>query len=1137
MENMDNAKGNVDKLWNQFEDNFDHVRNEEDVRGFFEEAQVYMKQRLKHTGGTKFMFTDGPPFVSGTLHMGHVLVSTIKSAFLNWLAMNGYDVSNKLGFDTHGLPIEQLVTKKLIEEGRLTFGTRQEIMNTLGVEEFNRICKETIDGLAHSWKPIFDELGRFVDYENIYMTKDTKFMESCFWAFKNMWDKGLIYRGHNVMHFSPSLSTPLSNFEAKQNYKTINDRSIFVKFKVVESDIVEFENLYFVAWTTTPWTLPSNISLCVSSNDKVEYCVIYDVETNHHYIMAKEAIGNMYPSNKKDKAGKDKKYEIVRDGLVGKDLVGVKYTPLYNCFDDANDGFFRVISAHFVTADSGTGIVHMAPAFGADDFTACCEFGIVSEKDIGEYCPIDDEGKFTDKIPELNGMYFKDADTPVIINLKESGNWIKTMQYEHEYPFCWRTDTPLIYMVRQSFFIDVPQLKEKLVANNAKTTWVPENIGTGRFNNWLQQPKPWCVSRNRVFGTPIPVWVSYDGCEMVCVGSIEELVRLTGCAGKIEEVTDLHPEFVKNLVIPSNEGRGDLRWCGEVLDCWFESGCVPFAQHHYPFENPDMFEGREFGSDFIAEGLDQTRGWFYTLNVISEGVLGIPAFKKVICTGLILANDGKKISKSAGNFVDPRTLFKEYGCDAIRLLLLSSPATQAGESQFDIEDVKDTSGKLVQLRNVYKFFIEHAIRFKEDGYEFGERDYMNSKNVMDQWILTRLGSVIRNINATMENMKINCVYQELQVFFEDLANWYVKFNRTRMKGMNITREEQSECLSTCWFVLLTLSKVLAPFCPFISETFYQKMKVNSSEKDIESVHLSLYPDSSMFPSDPNIERRMINLQEISRTVRFMRGSSENHRSVKTPIKEIRIFGTMELVSDIQLIERYLTTEINCLNVVYNDIESGTIFKLEPNHKTIGKTFRRDGSTVKRLIAKIHSSIAKEFVENESYEFELVDENDDDKKYVINTSHVFVKCQSSYQPTNTQVVKVENDYMIVCEFAYDEIVNEMSIKSELACEIQLSRKQTHLRPWNEIKICYYCNDPIFNKIIQKYIKDVVDIVTFYPHNDPNDEIERLSNESGEHIIISRRVTIKARDSYDVKITIIDVTGEYVNAYPDEETIVV
>ena len=1062
----------MENIFVQFPSEFDLVKNEEKIMKFHEEKEIYLKQRQQNLTNPKFQFLDGPPFCSGTLHTGHMLVSACKSALLNYKAMCGFNVQNKIGFDVHGVPSEGMCNRLL------NLKTRQDVLN-FGIDKYNAFCKKTINELSNSWEPMFKRIGRFVDYKNQYKTMDTAYMETCWWVIKQLWEKGLIYRGYKVLHFSTGMNTTISKQEASENYKDVVDITVFVKFKVVDET-----DLYFVAWTTTPWTLPSNLALCVNSN--LDYCIVRDHESNHRFLIGKDALSNLYPVNKK----KDyvQPYDILENDIKGSSLVGKEYEPLFPYFVEGRK--FKVISATFVTAETGTGIVHMAPAFGEDDFRTCVEHGVVDIKTLGEFCPINEEGKFTDKVKDYSGLYFLDANKVIIKDLKNANKCVKILDYRHSYPFCSRTNTRLLYMAVKSFFIDVPKIRDQMVENNKTVNWIPVNVGSGRVHNWLENAEAWPISRSRIFGTPLLFFKSDNDEEIVCFGSREELCK----AANLEyNLADIHLEFVKDITISSSKGNGPLRFVGDVLDCWFESACAPLAQIHYPFENEQTFDNRETLVDFVLESSDQTTNWFYVLNVISTALFNKPAFKNVICTGLILAEDGSKISKSKGNYVPPEIVFNEHGGDGLRLYLMSSPAAHAGTFKFVSKDIAEVNKKLLQLYNVHRFFLEHAITFNKEGFHFTCSDYEKSTNIMDKWILARIGTLISKIRNNMDNYLIYKVYPDIQDFIEDLANWYIKFNRIRMKGRDITREEQGACLSTCWNVLFAFSKLLAPFAPFLSETFYQQLKILLPVgQQKESVHLCKFPVANDFLKDPEIERKMSRLQHVSGMVRYLRTTSKNHTSVKMPIESISILvKDTEYVSDLKEIEKYLIEDVNAFSIQYGNLEGMVNYFVKPDDKIIGQKYRDKAKGIRAEILKLPSYIVEPFVNG------LVDKLTvtlEGVEYELGRDALLPSSKMNYFPKEGEMVKFENSVMVICNFQCTEKVSKHYNKSLFIREVQDMRKTTNLHSWDKIGI-YYRTDSIFLLNLLSEFHDEISKNLLYEikHDDARHESEIIVSE--------------------------------------------
>jgi isoleucyl-tRNA synthetase len=623
---------------------------------------------------------------------------------------------------------------------------------------------------SKEWEHIVGRFGRWIDFKNDYKTMDCKFMESVWWAFKQIYNKDLVYRGSRIMPFSPACNTVLSNFEAGSNYKDTKDPAIYVTFPMVEDP-----NTNFIAWTTTPWTLPSNLALAVNSG--FTYLKVLDEEKDKTYIIAEPRLKDVL------KQTNIKKHKIL-DKIKGADLVGKAYTPLFDYFKSMGDqGCFKVLDGKFVTEGAGTGIVHCAPGFGEDDYQVCIGAGIVQPGKI--IMPMDDDGKFTAAVTDYKGMYFKDADPQITKDLKDRGRLVASGTITHSYPFCWRSQQPLMYRAVDTWFIKVTEIKEDLLKNNEDPRWVPSFVQEKRFKNWLMDARDWCFSRNRYWGNPIPIWVSDDMEEVVCVGSIQELRELSGCG----ELTDLHRENVDHITIPSKKGKGVLKRIPEVFDCWFESGSMPFAQSHYPFSINDEDFMKGFPANFIAEGLDQTRGWFYTLMVISTAVKGCAPFQNLIVNGIVLAEDGTKMSKSKKNYPDPMFITKAYGADACRLYLCNSPVVRAESLQFKESGVKSVIREIfLPWYNAYRFLIQNISRYESaNGKNFTFDSKLSSRldansNLMDRWIMSATQNLIKLVRAEMDAYRLYNVVKPLLSFLDQLTNWYVRLNRTRMKG-------------------------------------------------------------------------------------------------------------------------------------------------------------------------------------------------------------------------------------------------------------------------------------------------------------------------------------------------------------------
>jgi len=742
-------------------------KEEEGVLKYWEKIDAFKTSLKRSEGKPIYSFYDGPPFATGLPHYGHILAGTIKDTVTRYAHQNGHFVSRRFGWDCHGLPIEFEIDKEL------GIKTREQVLE-LGIPKYNAACRGIVMRYSGEWERIVNRLGRWIDFKNDYKTMDASFMESVWWVFKQIHEKGLVYKGYKVMPYSTGCTTPLSNFEANLAYKDVDDPAVIVNFPLEDEPTVSF-----LAWTTTPWTLPSNLALCV--NPEMDYIQIVDRETKHTYILAEKRIQELYKAEK-DKNGNP--FYDVQKKFKGKDLKGKKYKPIFPYFAaEAKKGAFKVVADNFVTEESGTGIVHCAPAFGEDDYRVCAEAGII-EKGVDIICPVDANGNFTADVTDFAGKYVKAADKDIIKLLKTNGRIVHAGTFRHSYPFCWRSDTPLIYKAVPSWFIAVEKLREKLLAHNKSSHWVPEYVQEKRFHNWLQDAIDWAVSRNRYWGTPIPVWMSEDGKEMIVIGSIAELEEHSGIKG----IKDLHRESVDHITIPSKRGPqfGNLKRIEEVFDCWFESGSMPYAQVHYPFENKELFENG-FPADFIAEGIDQTRGWFYTLLVISTILFDKPPFKNLIVNGLVLASDGKKMSKRLKNYPDPMRMVDEFGADALRLYLINSPVVRAESLKFQEKGVREViKDVFLPWFNAYRFFVEAVHKYNlQKGVTPFKPDVklaLQSTNVMDKWILAATHGLIQFVRAEMEAYRLYTVVPRLVQFIEQLTNWFVRLNRKRLKG-------------------------------------------------------------------------------------------------------------------------------------------------------------------------------------------------------------------------------------------------------------------------------------------------------------------------------------------------------------------
>ncbi len=928
---------------------------EEQILALWDRLDAFQESNRRRAGGKEFVFYDGPPFATGTPHYGHLLAGTIKDIVPRFWSMRGHHVERRFGWDCHGLPIESLAQKQLGWSGAAEIREK-------GVAQFNETCRSMVQTYVGEWRKTVRRMGRWVDFDNDYKTMDASFMESVWWVFKQLWEqkdaqgRPRIYKAHRIMPYSWKLSTPLSNFEAGNNYKDVQDPAITVRFRVRKAEgtgrraevydrcaekspevfaAINAGKAYILAWTTTPWTLPENLALC--AGPAITYCWIEDAATSDVYLIAKDRIEAIYK--------KPEHYRIIAEP-TGDKLAGLAYEPLFPYFADQPNAFVLLNDA-FVTTGDGTGIVHIAPAYGEDDYRVGRAAG------IGIVDPLDESANFTSAVPEYAGQFCKDADKAIIARLKAEGKLVHQATIVHSYPFCERTDTPLIYRAIDAWYVRVEDLREQLTANNQQIRWVPEQIGANRFGNWLKEAKDWNISRNRFWGSCLPVWVADDRSDMRCVGSIRELEELAGLpAGS---VTDLHKHHLDAITF-IKDGK-TYRRTPEVLDCWFESGAMPYGQQHYPFENKAAFEA-DFPAQFIAEGLDQTRGWFYTLLVLSTALFGKPAFRNVVVNGLVLAEDGQKMSKSKKNYPDPNQVLDSIGADALRAYLINSPVVRAEPLKFSEAGLKEIVRTVeLPLWNVLSFFTTYA---SIDGFDPRSARYMalQDRRPLDRWILSKLHSLIRGVNHEMEAYRLYNVVPQLVSFIDDLTNVYVRLNRARF-WKSSDPEDQNNAYQTLYTVLTTFAKVLAPFMPFITEEIHQRLVRTVNDKEPASIHWCDFPQADEGLIDVALERDMgISLIAAS----LGRKLREDHKlKVRQPLAKVTVISRDPLVH--VAINRFmasLASELNVKSVELSADEAAFVaVSCKPNFKELRA---RCGAKLKEIGAVLanwgHAEVAQ-----------------------------------------------------------------------------------------------------------------------------------------------------------------------------------
>jgi isoleucyl-tRNA synthetase len=780
----------------------------------------------------EYVFYDGPPFANGSPHYGHLLASVVKDVVPRYWTMRGYRVERRWGWDTHGLPVEMEVQKQLGLSG-------PRDIEEYGIDRFIAACRALVDETADEWEFIVRRLGRWVDMENDYRTLDLTFMESVWWVFKQLWDQGRIYRSVKVLPYSWGATTPLANFEANLDYRDVEDPSITVRLLVTDPNGPVEAGDYLLIWTTTPWTLPANLAVAVGED--ITYArVAVDGE---HYWVAESLVTTVF----------DEEALVVATGS-GADLVGVGYEPPFDYFADKREaGAFRVIPSADVTTEEGTGLVHMAPAFGEADFEAFQAVGLDVLVD-----PVDAQGNFTDAVPDVAGVNVKEADAKLIELLEASGKLVKASTIVHSYPFCYRTGTPLIYKAIPTWFVDVSSMSDRLAELNKGIHWVPKYVGEGRFGNWLENARDWAISRNRYWGSCLPIWECESCSHQLCVGSIDELERLSGV-----RPDDLHKHVVDQITIPCPECDGTMKRVPEVLDCWFESGSMPYGQIHYPFENKERFEAT-FPAQFISEGLDQTRGWFYTLHVLATALFDRPAFQNCVVSGLILAEDGRKMSKSLRNYPDPEQVFAEFGADALRAYLLNSPVLRAEPIRFSNEGIRHVVRTvLLPLWNTHSFFTTYAVADDLTLEDLAKAPAPQDRPLLDRWILSVLQSLIAAVNEQMEGYYLYNVIGPVLGFIDDLTNWYVRRSRRRFwTARGEDDEDKLAAFATLYEVLTTFIRVLAPVLPFITERLYQDLVVRPGADGPDSVHLADFPTADESLIDRDLEEAIAVVRRV-----------------------------------------------------------------------------------------------------------------------------------------------------------------------------------------------------------------------------------------------------------------------------------
>lgn len=896
---------------------------EERILRFWQENEVFIASLRQRKGKKRFVMYDGPPFATGLPHYGHILAGTIKDVVARYKTMQGYDVPRRFGWDCHGLPVENEIEKSFDLSGA-------SAIEAFGIGNFNEECRKIVFRYVDQWRETIDRMGRWVEFDKTYKTMDRSFMESVWWVFGQLFEKGFVYEGFKVMHYSPTLGTPISNFEANLNYRDVDDPSLTIKFALKD------HSAKILVWTTTPWTLPMNLALAVGED--ITYVEVQEHKTNEVYILAEARLDAYF---------KGDGYDVIRR-LQGRDLVGKKYEPLMPYFAD-HEGAFSILSAEFVSTENGTGVVHMAPGFGEDDLATCQAAG------IEVICPVDVNCRYTQEVPDYRGKFVKDADKEIMRRLKDEGKVFHQATLRHRYPFCWRTDQPLIYRTVTTWFVSVEKVKEKLLANNRKIHWVPEHVKFGRFGKWLENARDWAVSRNRYWGTPIPIWRADDG-EIRVISSIEELEKKTGAS-----VDDLHRHFIDELTFEENGKR--FKRVEEVFDCWFESGSMPYAQNHYPFENKSLTE-ESFPADFIAEGLDQTRGWFYTLTVLATILFDQPAFRNVIVNGIVLAEDGQKMSKRLKNYPEPRVVFDKYGADAVRLYLLNSPVVRADDLSFSEKGVEGVMRQiLLPLYNSFVFLSTYAQIY---GWKPKTEAFAPPKAPIDRWILSHLQTLIDQVTKGMDNYHLDQAVTPLVGFLDELTNWYIRRSRSRFWA-DEESDDRREAFETLYTVLLTVSKIAAPYTPFLTDAIYSQLR---QEEMPISVHLCDFPRVQEDLRDEKLEVEMKFAQEIVGAGHALR--KEHKLKVRQPLGHAHIVSSnQEVIDAVRDQTALIKEELNVKDLTFH-LDEGKFVRLKPkpNFRVLGKKVGKLMNQVKEQIEMLDQRTLQKIFDRESIEISV-----------------------------------------------------------------------------------------------------------------------------------------------------------------------
>ena len=1003
------------------------VDREKKIEQFWKDEHIFEKSVDARKKGESYVFYDGPPTANGKPHIGHVLTRCIKDLIPRYRTMKGYMVPRKAGWDTHGLPVEIEVEKLLGLDGK-------EQIEEYGLAPFIDKCKESVWKYKGMWEDFSSTVGFWADMANPYVTYHNSYIESEWWALKQIWDKGLLYKGFKIVPYCPRCGTPLSSHEVAQGYKAVKERSAVVRFKV------KGEDAWFLAWTTTPWTLPSNTALCV--NPENEYAKVKAAD-GYTYYMATELMDTVLGPLAKDG---EKAYEIL-ETFLGKDLEYKEYEPLFACTGEKAAALKK--KAHYVTCDGyvtlsdGTGIVHIAPAFGEDDANVGRKY------DLPFIQFVNPKGEMTEETP-FAGLFVKKADPLILEQLKNEGLLFSAPKFEHDYPFCWRCDTPLLYYARESWYIKMTAVRDDLVRNNNTINWIPESIGKGRFGNFIENVQDWALSRNRYWGTPLNIWECECGCRH-CVGSIEELKEMSdNCPADIE----LHRPFIDAVTIRCPACGKQMKRVPEVIDCWFDSGAMPFAQHHYPFENKEVFE-QQFPANFISEAVDQTRGWFYSLLAISTLIFNKAPYKNVIVLGLVQDENGQKMSKSKGNAVDPFDALSTYGADAIRWYFYTNSAPWL-PSRFYGKAVQEGQRKFMgTLWNTYAFFVLYANIDEFDATKY-TLDYA-TLSVMDRWLLSRLNTMVKTVDENLANYRIPEAARALDSFTDELSNWYVRRSRERYWVPEMTQDKINAYM-TLWTALVTVAKAAAPFIPFMAEDIYRNLVCSIDKNAPESVHLSLFPEVNADWINADLEAAMKEVRAIVELGRAARnGANIKNRQ---PLQDITVVGLAPLTPAFAEIVR---DELNVKEVIFADNSDGLLsYTFKPQLKTLGPKYGKALGEIRGALASVNGVAAKKELDTEGHitlslsigDIELTAED-----LLITTEQV----QNAFAVSDNGITVALNTTLT------EALIDEGFVR-ELISKIQTMRKDADFNVTDHIAVVIDGSDKL-RAVVERYTAEI------------------------------------------------------------------